>query len=116
MSDDSESQGQQGWPKELLHVNQASKNSFILVFFVTKKDKVYYAGRIKDRDGTDNKVLFWWWHGNMWQFMFPEKDDGGAVASTHSQGRLAAPIEGDSVTWFASFMVMPVGLTRVNVK
>jgi len=48
--------------------------------------------------------------------MFPEKDDRGAVASTHNQGRLAAPIQGDGMTWFASFMVLPVDFMKVNVK
>jgi hypothetical protein len=57
-SDDSESQGQQGGPKQLLRVNQASKSYLILVQFVTKKDKVHCTGRIEDTDGNDNKILF----------------------------------------------------------
>ena len=57
-SDDSESQGWQGGPKQLLHGNQASKSYLILVQFVTKKDKVHNAGRIEGNNGTDNKVFF----------------------------------------------------------
>jgi hypothetical protein len=57
MSDDSESQGQQGGPRQLLHVNQASKNYLILVQFVTKIDKVHNARRIEDNNETDFKVL-----------------------------------------------------------
>jgi len=57
-SDDTESQGQQGGPKQLLHVNQARKSDLILVQIVTKKDDVHYAWRIEDSNGTDNKVLF----------------------------------------------------------
>jgi len=58
MPDDSESQGQQGGPKQLLHVNQASKSYLILVQFVTKRDEVHNARRIEDNNGSDNKVLF----------------------------------------------------------
>jgi hypothetical protein len=58
MPDDLESEGQQGGPKQLLHVNQASKSYLILVQFVTKKDEVHNARRIEDNNGTDNKVLF----------------------------------------------------------
>jgi len=57
-SDNSESQGQQGGPKQLLHGNQASKSFLNLVQFITKKDKVHNAGRIEDNNGTDNKVFF----------------------------------------------------------
>jgi hypothetical protein len=57
-SDDSESQGQQGGPKQLLHGNQFSKGYLILVQFVTNNDKVHNAERIEDNNGTDNKVLF----------------------------------------------------------
>jgi hypothetical protein len=59
-SDDSESQGQQGGPKQLVHGNQPSKSYLILVQIVTEQDKVYNAGRIEGNNGADNKVFFLW--------------------------------------------------------
>jgi len=57
-SDDTESQGQQAGPKQLVHVNQAHKSYLILAQIVTKKDEVHYAWIIEDSNGTDNRVLF----------------------------------------------------------
>jgi hypothetical protein len=51
-----------------------------------------------------------------WKFVFPEKDDRGLVSHTHIVGRLAAQFQGDGMTQFASFMVMPVDLMKVTVK
>jgi hypothetical protein len=85
------------------------------VQFVTKKDKVHCTGRIEDTDGNDNKILFLWWHGGS---CFQNRMIRGAVASTHNQGRLATPIQGDNFhpSWWCLLILWRLMSSRHFLK